>query len=240
MRYVCGVVAAGILGIPVVQAQPAALQPRALDVKYVRDSEEYSTLARQVYRLATERVRVAAQNHRDRWAVVLDLDETALDNSTYQLDRAAYGLPYDSASWNAWVVRRQAGAVPGVADFVATVRGLGGHVAWISNRDVVTREATRANLQQLGLWNDDDRLCLQANVQHTKRVRRAEVASGDGSCAWQGVQMSVVAFIGDQMGDFPDASEAFPGTGSDVAFGLSCFLLPNPMYGEWTSRVTRR
>jgi predicted secreted acid phosphatase len=52
--------------------------------------------------------------------------------------------------------------------------------------------------------------------------------------------MHVLAFIGDQMGDFPDASEGFPDTGSDTAFGRACFLLPNPMYGDWTTRVTRR
>jgi predicted secreted acid phosphatase len=41
------------------------------------------------------------------------------------------------------------------------------------------------------------------------------------------------------MGDFPDASEHIPDTGTDAAFGRTCFLLPNSMYGQWTSRVTR-
>ena len=37
------------------------------------------------------------------WAVVLDLDETVLNNQTYQLERAAYQAPFDTDSWNAWV-----------------------------------------------------------------------------------------------------------------------------------------
>ena len=102
----------------------------------MRDSEEYAALARQVYRMAGEAVtRSAASAGRQPWAVVLDVDETALDNSTYELERAAYHLPYDPRTWNAWVSRREAGAVPGVVEFVALVRRAGGHVAWITNRD---------------------------------------------------------------------------------------------------------
>jgi predicted secreted acid phosphatase len=51
--------------------------------------------------------------------------------------------------------------------------------------------------------------------------------------------MAVVAFVGDQMGDFPAPDEDIPETGDEGAFGRTCFLLPNPMYGDWTARVTR-
>jgi 5'-nucleotidase (lipoprotein e(P4) family) len=213
----------------------------SLEIKFVRDSAEYATMARQTYRLATDSVRRAAQGAgRTPWAVVLDLDETVLDNSAYQLERAAYGLPFESASWAAWTERREAGAVPGVFDFIAVVRQLGGHVAWISNRNTTVESPTKANLQALGIWNDDDRLCLQRDSQHTKRMRRGEVVSGSGSCAWSGTSMKVAVFVGDQMGDFPTADENIPETGGDAAFGRTCFLLPNPMYGDWTTRVTRQ
>ena len=91
--------------------QPAA--PRELAIKYMRDAEEYAALARQVYRIGGEAVaRTAPALARRAWAVILDVDETALDNSTYQLERSAYGLPFDPGSWNAWVRRREAGPVP--------------------------------------------------------------------------------------------------------------------------------
>ena len=218
--------------------QPAA--PRELAIKYVRDSEEYAALARQVYRMAGDAVtRTVPALGRQPWAVILDIDETALDNSTYELERSAYGLPFEPASWNAWVRRREAGAVPGAAAFVAAVRRAGGHVAWITNRDAVTREATRENLQSMKLWADDDRLCLQNNPQHTKRARRAEVTTGRGECAWSDAPMRVLAFVGDQMGDFPESDEHLPDTGTDAAFGRTCFLLPNSMYGAWTTKITR-
>jgi 5'-nucleotidase (lipoprotein e(P4) family) len=212
----------------------------SLEIKFVRDSAEYATITRQTYRLAGDAVRRAAQAAgRTPWAVVLDLDETVLDNSAYQLERASYGLPFESASWAAWTERREAGAVPGVSEFIANVHQLGGHVVWISNRNTSVESPTKANLQSLGVWNDDDRLCLQRDSQHTKRLRRAEVVSGSGNCAWPGTSMKVIAFVGDQMGDFPTADENIPETGSDAAFGRTCFLLPNPMYGDWVTRVTR-
>lgn len=208
--------------------------------KYTRDSEEYATLTRQVYRLAGDAAARAAQAFGSRpWAAILDIDETALDNSTYQLERATYNLPFDDASWDAWVARREAGAVPGAVEFVASVRRAGGHVAWITNRDATVVAATRANLQAARLWGDDDRLCVQDTAARTKRARRSEVASGQGACAWPGQPMQIAAFVGDQMGDFPEPDEKIPNTGVDTAFGRTCFLLPNAMYGQWTTKVTR-
>jgi 5'-nucleotidase (lipoprotein e(P4) family) len=214
----------------------------ALDVKYVRDSEEYATLARQIYRLAAEAVDRGARAlpAGTTWAAVLDVDETALDNSTYQLDRAAYGLPFDNASWNAWVRRLEARPVPGVADFVAAVRRAGGRIAWITNRDEEVRDATIANLRAHGLWDEADRLCLATpDAAYTKAVRRRELVSGQGACAWSGAAVRVLVYVGDQMGDFPARGEPDPDAGQDAAFGRRLFLLPNPMYGSWTSRVTR-
>ena len=220
------------------QQQPATHE---LGIKYMRDSEEYATLARQVYRLAGEAVTRLAKDADTRpWAVILDIDETALDNSTYQLERAAYGLPYDPASWSAWVERGQAAAVPGVIGFIELVRKSGGHVAWITNRDAALMDATRANLRTVGVWNDDDRLCGQKNPQYTKPQRRYEVTTGEGECAWPSSPTRVVALVGDQMDDFPSAADEIPQTGTDDAFGRTCFLLPNSMYGGWTTAVTRR
>jgi 5'-nucleotidase (lipoprotein e(P4) family) len=221
-----------------VAAQPP-LTVRETGIKYVRDSEEYATLTRQVYRLAGDAVTRAANDSPSRsWTVVLDVDETALDNSTFQLERAAYGLPYDGGSWARWVERREATAVPGVVGFVEVVRRAGGHVAWITNRDASLAESTRENLKAVGAWKDDDRLCAQKE-QYTKADRRREVVTGKGECAWPATPMRAVVFVGDQLGDFPDASEQIPQTGDDAAFGRTCFLLPNPMYGAWTTRVTR-
>ena len=226
--------------IPPAAAIPPPALTESLQIKYVRDSEEYATLVRQVYRAAGAAVaRSTASLSRGTWAVVLDVDETALDNSAYQLERAAYRLPFDSASWGAWVLRAAAQAIPGAPEFVGRVRGLGGRVVWITNRSDAERDATRANLKSVGLWNDDDLLCTKSSSSD-KAPRRAELASGTGRCAWPGRPMPAVAYLGDQLGDFPAAGEPLPDAGSDEAFGRQFFLLPNPMYGPWTGPVTRR
>ena len=237
-RLAIAIVALSALGVRVDGQQPPTAA-RGLEIKYLRDSEEYAALARQTYRLAADAVDRARASVSGPWAVVMDVDETTLDNSTYQLERAAYGLPFDNDSWNAWVERRAASAVPGVKSFIDRVRGGGGHVAWITNRDASRGEATRANLASIGVWAGDDRLC-GIKPDYPKAQRRREVVTGAGECAWPNVPMRVVAFMGDTMGDFPAASEMIPGTGTDEAFGKTCFLLPNPLYGDWTARVTRR
>jgi 5'-nucleotidase (lipoprotein e(P4) family) len=224
--------------VPQVSVQPRPAETH-LEIKYVRDSAEYATLARQVYRQATAAVRsaTAALGAERRWAVVLDIDETALDNSPYQLERAAYHQPYEPPSWKAWVARGEARAVPGVNDFVVFVRKAGGRVAWISNRDEGSREPTRRNLVAVALWEDDDRLCLASKAGDPKAVRRREVMTGAGTCGW-GVPVEILAFVGDQMVDFPERGESLPDAGQDEAFGTRFFIMPNPMYGAWTSTVT--
>lgn len=219
-----------------VLAGPLAGQlPEHKELKWFRDSREYATLTRQIFRQATDAVRDAARRppRGEPWAVVLDLDETTMDNSVYQLERAAYGAPFDSASWNAWVRRAEAGAVPGVTEFVAAVRTAGGRVAYISGREVSLAEATRDNLTALGLWQDGDLLCLRdAANTYTKRMRRTEIRSGAGPCAWAEPTV-VLAYLGDSMGDFPESEE------ESGEFGVRFFILPNPLYGTWERGVTR-
>lgn len=238
------VAAAGVLAAAAssLAAQNPA-QPQYREVKWVRDSEEYAAIARMVYRIAERAVEGGARQlpRGQGWAVILDADETALDNTAYELERRTYQQPHDEVVYQAWIARRESGAVPGAQDFIAAVRRLGGHVAWISNRLEVTREHTRANLERHGLLSADDRLCLMtADTAYTKRARRAEVANGTGACAWAGQRLAVLAFLGDQLGDFPAAGEADADAGNDAAFGARYFLLPNPMYGSWERRVTRR
>jgi predicted secreted acid phosphatase len=141
----------------------------------------------------------------------------------------------------AWVKRKLAPAVPGVEEFIKTVRAIpGSRVAWITDTDgssdpaLDLTDATRANLAIAQLWDASDLLCIRRG--NRKRDRRQELAAGKGTCSWPNTPIQVQAFIGDQMGDFPDPDE--PNWAKD-AFGVRFFLLPNPMYGNWVSNVTR-
>lgn len=223
-----------LLVFPLALPAPAAAQAAHLELKWMRDSEEFVAIFRQTYALATQVVERQVGAVRGPWAVVLDVDETVLDNTIFQVERAAYGLPFDSASWNAWVRRERAEPLPGVADFLTHVRGLGGRIVFVTNRDDVTADATRRNLAAHGLWRDGDRLCLQtADRAYTKRARREELRAGTGRCAYQGERVPVLAYLGDNIADIPEADEE-PGE-----LGRNWFLLPNPAYGSWERRTTR-
>jgi 5'-nucleotidase (lipoprotein e(P4) family) len=237
LSLLCASVAGASAALAQTPAPPAARQ--TLEIKWLRDSQEYASITRMVYRMATAQVTQSARGLAARsWFVTLDIDETSLDNTPYQLERAAYGIPYDSASFVGWSKRVEAGAVPGVVEFIDAVRKAGGRVAWISNRAAAGEAATRENLKKVGLWADDDKLCVAGDSARTKRVRRTETISGNGACSW-GAPMKPIAYVGDQMGDFPESDEGVAGAGTDAAFGVTQFILPNPMYGEWTNRVTR-
>ena len=210
------------------------------NLKWVRDSLEYATLTQQTYRVGGDAVRRATRKARRKgpWVVVLDVDETVLDNSTYQLERAAYGVGFEPGSWYAWCERRAAPAIPGVKGLLDDVRAGGGQIVFITNRDEVTRTATRENLQSEGLWADGDVLCLadEENEAYTKVARRAEVRAGTGACS-TGKPAEVVAYFGDTITDFPAADEE-PVEWS-AQFGHRYFILPNPLYGGWGRGVTR-
>jgi 5'-nucleotidase (lipoprotein e(P4) family) len=224
------------LPILLVPVAAAAQQLDHLELKWMRDSEEYVAIFRQTYALAAGVVERQARSVASGtpWAVVLDLDETVLDNSIYQLERAASRLPFDSASWNAWVRRGRADTLPGAAGFIAKVRALGGRIAYISGRNDYTAEETRRNLETLGLWWEGDRLCLDtADRAYTKRTRREELRTGTGRCAWAGERVRVLAYLGDNIADIPEADE------EEGELGVTWFMLPNPAYGGWERRVTR-
>jgi 5'-nucleotidase (lipoprotein e(P4) family) len=214
---------------------------QAKDVKYFRDSEEFALAARMIYRVA-QRAVLARRDSLPRgqaWAVVSDADETGLDNSAYQLDLAAYGQPHDSALWHPFIRQRVSTAIPGAADFARAVHQAGGHMVWISDRSEALAADTRENLRKVGLWDDGDRLCLLGEDRaYTKAARRNEVLAGTGRCSF-GVPMAVLAYIGDQQGDFPAAGERDADAGRESAFGTRLFIIPNPMYGRWETRVTR-
>lgn len=211
--------------------------------RWVRDSIEYHTLTHQVYAGATRAVQetIAAEGlkKKDHFVVVVDVDETILDNSPYQLQMGAYGTSFEPASWNAWCERREAIPVPGAAAFIASVHEAGGKVAFVTNRHEVTRQATQDNLEAQGLWGKDDILCLKTDDEaYDKVVRRTEVRGGTGACSWEGKPARVLAYVGDTITDFPEAGEE-AGVDRDAAWGQSYFLLPNPMYGSWERGVTR-
>jgi 5'-nucleotidase (lipoprotein e(P4) family) len=164
------------------------------------------------------------------WAVILDADETVLDNSEYQRRRAVLDSGFTEGSWAEWVNERAAVAVPGAVDFTRFVHALGGRVVIVTNRSLDACDATRSNLTVIGV--DADMVLCQAKGEGNKNPRFQRVQNGT---AESGVPaLKVVAWVGDNIQDFPDLTQAARNDPKALAeFGTKYFLLPNPMYGSW-------
>ncbi len=216
---------------PALPAQPAP--PASEAIQWVRNSAEYHAALFQVYRLATTRVEQAvAKIPAGSWAVILDADETVLDNSLYQLERSKLGLGFTAESWNAWVKRREATVLPGSAGFLARVRALGGRIAIVTNRLESECADTRAVFDTFKLPYDA-MLCRMDGTPSDKNPRFTSVAEGRSPAG--STPLAVVAVIGDNIHDFPGLSQKTRAQGAPgfTEFGVRYFMVPNPMYGSW-------
>jgi 5'-nucleotidase (lipoprotein e(P4) family) len=197
----------------------------------VQRSAEYYAAIVDTYRSATARVeQQSASRKSGTWAVILDADETIISNLQYQIERVGQG--YSPESWAAWVHRKEATPLPGAAAFLARVRQLGGRIAIVTNRLESECEDTRAlfRTHQLPF---DAMLCREDKGPSDKNPRFESVAMG--KTATGPVPLDVVAFVGDNILDFPKLTQAIRqgGAGAFSEFGVRFFLVPNPMYGSW-------
>jgi len=202
-------------------------------IRWVRDSAEHRALFLQVYRSATEHVeREAATRAPGTWAVVLDADEAVIDNSAYEVERIEGDVPFNAASWHEWTARRKAVPLPGAATFLARVRTLGGKIAIVTNRTERECPDTEAVFRAHDLLFDV-MLCKPDAGPSDKNPRFEAVARGTTPAGLP--PLDIVAFIGDNMFDFPGLSQAIVKEGDEgfAEFGVRFFVLPNPMYGSW-------
>jgi acid phosphatase len=166
-------------------------------------------------------------------AVIVDVDETVLDNSPYQARLALDGTSFDPGTWNQWVADAKGRAIAGAAEFLTLARGKGVDVYYVSNRSADQQEPTRKNLADLGFPDTADLqhfLFRPADGPAAKTVRRAEIAKTH----------RIVMLFGDNLFDFveadppPDlaARDALVTTHLDW-WGTRWFVVPNPLYGSW-------
>ncbi|MDT0630590.1 HAD family acid phosphatase [Rubrivirga litoralis] len=219
---------------PEAPASAAVAEAEApLAVRWARRSAEHDALFLQTYRAAAEHLRAAADTVAGDWGVILDADETILDNSLYQQERAAAGLDYTPESWNAWVRREAAPALLGAVAFTDEVRALGGRVVVVTNRDEAVCPETRANLAAVGVVAAAV-LCRTDEGDKTARFEAVERGGADGLPA-----LRVVMWIGDNIQDFPGLGQdaRLAGGAGLGAVGGRYWVLPNPMYGSWTGNA---
>lgn len=170
-------------------------------------------------------------------AVVLDVDETVLDNSPYQARLLRDGKEYDELSWDQWVAEKKATAIPGVVDFAKAANARGITLIYISNRAVHLKDATLANLRSVGLPVADDSVFLGLGTV----VQGCEQNGSEKNCRRQlaGQKYRVLMQFGDQLGDFVQiTANTSQARGALLQqyhdwFGERWWMLPNPSYGGW-------
>ncbi|MEO8479992.1 MAG: HAD family acid phosphatase [Gemmatimonadota bacterium] len=207
------------------------------DVKWVRTAAEYPALTLEIYRTATAYVRdVSGGLPAGSWVVILDVDETILDNSEHQRRMALAGVTFSDRTWTPWVRERAAPAVPGAVAFVHAVQAAGGRIAVVTNRADSLCADTRSNLESVGVRAD--LVLCQPVGPSDKNPRFEQVRQGSARAGFG--PLRVIAFIGDNVQDFPGLSQdAREAAGALDQFGQGWFMLPNPMYGSWQRNADR-
>jgi len=220
-----------------VTPQPAATAAASTQVpggiRWFASAAEQRAAYAQTYRFATATIeRLAGARSAGSWAVILDADETVIDNSPYEIQQARLGVPYDSVTWDAWVKRGAAPALPGAVEFTSRVHALGGRVVIVTNRDQQYCSVTHDNIIRVGVPADEV-LCRTDRVSGSKDPRFAAVQSGTAPSILP--PLEVLMWVGDNIQDFPHLTQAIR-TAPDSAlagFGERYIVLPNPMYGSW-------
>jgi len=166
-------------------------------------------------------------------AVIVDIDDTVLDNSPYQAAMVDDNFGYPKG-WGEWCNAAEAEALPGAVDFLKYVVSKGGDVFYLSNRKVKYKEGTMKNLKALGFPQvTDDRMLLREKTSN-KEPRREMVRK----------EHRIVLLMGDNLNDFDNIfrKKSLDDRAAAVdqvkdQFGSKFIVLPNPMYGDWEGGV---
>jgi 5'-nucleotidase (lipoprotein e(P4) family) len=222
---------------------------------WAQTATEHDACTLQAYRLAERQLgdaladgcwtadvaQAAAGGYQDKApAVILDVDETVLDNSPAQarllrevLDGKRDSDTFDLKGWETWVSEHAAGALPGARHFLHTARDRGVATFFVTNRIDTQKDATIANLVAVGIDATPDTVITSndaAGRPSDKTSRRATIAAS----------YRILLLIGDDLSDCvsgvrkvsPAERAAVLAAHRDYV-GTRWILLPNAVYGSW-------
>lgn len=215
------------------QAQQQLNQQTVSAVNWFQQSGEYEALTWQAFNSARLAFDHAPSLTGKPKAVIVDLDETMLDNSAYSAWQAKGDQPFTAKTWSAWTQAKQAKAVPGAVEFARYVNSHGGTMFYVSNRDQRDYAATVANMQQLGFTGVSEKT-VRLNTETSNKQARFDAIKNEG--------YNVALYIGDNLNDFGGATwhkgnqqrREFVNL-NHQHFGTQFIVLPNPLYGDWES-----
>lgn len=203
---------------------------------WYQTSGEARALYLQGYNVATQRLKEYLKTpHTKPYSIVLDLDETVLDNSPYQAENIILGRGYDSKSWNEWVNMKKAKAVPGAKEFLQFADKNGVKIYYISDRTESQLEATIENLRAEGIpVQTNDSVLLKNKDDKSGKVNRREYVKN---------HTQLIMLFGDNLSDFDlFSSKSIDERNAKVEelskeFGDRFIIFPNPLYGAFETAI---
>ena len=217
---------------------------------YMQTAAEYRASCLQIYKCATLRLEALLKANPTAYpqpAVVMDLDETVFDNSTFETFLHQAHAEYSDSLWGRYEKNyfEEVMLVPGAKNFIAQAANSGVTVYYISNRSEEHRSSTIKALAHLGIdtTNISSRLGLKKKGESSDKTLRREKATA---------RYNVLFYFGDNLRDFSEtfAVPKLPAgdhvaqlaeierryaqvDAADCHWGVDWFVLPNPVYGEW-------
>ncbi len=206
-------------------------------VLYVQNAPECKALYLQAYNWASQILlqKQTAGVLSDSSAIVIDIDETVLDNSPSmgKMIKDNEGFPH---GWQEWVALAKAEPLPGVLAFLKLADSLGVTIFYVSNRHHKNLGPSMKNLNTLGFPQIDSAHFKLKTTSSSKEERRKSVDQGH----------QIELLLGDNLNDFAEVFEKTKGEERSKAvddlrdeFGDRFILLPNPMYGAWLYEINK-
>ena len=223
------------------QKQQYQAETETMGLLWMRTSAEYRALAYQGYNVAMNAVKMAVtdpSHQRKPLAIVLDADETVVDNTQLMGESIANGNGrFDAPWWRQAVHQGKSQAMPGAVEFLNEVHKQGVEIFYVSNRYApVNLDVTIQNFKELGFPSVDKDHVLLFEKDSDKQPRFDMIAK----------KYYVVVYMGDNAGDFPIGTK-----GKTLAernaiidahkedFGTTFVVFPNPAYGSWVSSLAK-
>ncbi|MCX2576035.1 5'-nucleotidase, lipoprotein e(P4) family [Pedobacter sandarakinus] len=200
-------------------------------VLWQQTSGEYKALCFQAYNFARLSLKEALWSDTSKKpnCVIVDIDETVLDNSPFQGHEIKKGLSYNPSDWTEWTNLSKADTVPGALAFLKFAASKNIETFYLSNRDEKDYDATLKNLQKFGFPYADDAHLLVSKGTSNKEPRRQTIAETH----------HILMLCGDNLSDFSNIfyrenkNTATEVIANQNLFGTKYIVLPNPMYGDW-------
>lgn len=219
---------------------------------WVKTASEYAASAEQAYYLGERQLTAAIKDA--KWtadieqekaggyesrppAVILDVDETVLNNIQFQartLSKRIFDPTYRynfQEEWDAWTREKAASAVPGALAFCRFASERGVSLFYVTNRSESAAADTLENLKALGFPTIPGCvLARQGGSPPEKSARRAAIAKN----------YRIVLLVGDDLNDFADGTKGVSTAERNYVYaeqrsrlGSRWIVLPNPVYGGW-------